>query len=165
MLGIQTYLGVVASWKVTGMRGSHNEPPIMEYAARDRSNWLPPELAALTPGSAWSRVSFKARVPGQHMPKIACQQRRNSRIRIQYEVMDIPITRCNSPFVLLYEKDARAREREITLTASALNKLTSVLGYSPFLIASSSSFVASSRCKPDCPSNIFSNNTRSSSVT
>ena len=59
------------------------------------------------------------------------------------------ISQLNSLLMLLYEKDAGAREREITLTALALNRLISVHRDSPFLIASSSSFVASSRCEPD----------------
>ena len=71
------------------------------------------------------------------------QQRRNSGIRIQ-----LWISQLDSLLMLLYEKDAGACEREITLTALALNRSISVQRDSPFLIASSSSFVASSRCEP-----------------
>ena len=112
---------MLATWKFTDIRGSHHEPPITEYAARDRSNWLPPELVALAPEVRGRPCHSKHGFQDEHMPKIAralldlaeCQCTRflgcilfltvnlldrisskgprNSGLWIQYEVMDILI--------------------------------------------------------------------------
>ncbi|KAI9439346.1 hypothetical protein H4582DRAFT_1948672 [Lactarius indigo] len=68
---------------------------------------------------------------------------------------------------LYYEGGAGAREREITLTASARNIRISANHSgtaSCSFIASSSFFIASSICEPNCPSTMFPNKTRSSPV-